>query len=68
MDKSDSSRLAGELQANIPVVREAALGQNEPPFLITFQVVGPFEEPALLLVGAELCFRVTHGFTPLPPV
>ena len=34
-----------------PVVREVAVLKDEPPLLVAFEIVGPFEEPAGVVTG-----------------
>jgi hypothetical protein len=51
---------AGRNFANRPVVGEGAVLQDEPPALVAFEVVGPFEQPALhfgLILGRRLGVR-----------
>lgn len=39
-----------EDSGGLPVVRQQAVAKDEPPPLVTLQVVGPFKEPALVVV------------------
>ena len=50
-----------------PVIGEQAIGDNEPTFLVAFDVVGPFEEPApklfwRLSLHFVACLRGRHDY------
>lgn len=47
-----SERSTREDGGRLPVVGQQAVAKDEPPPLVTLQVVGPFKEPALIVVHA----------------
>lgn len=47
-----SESVTREDGVRLPVVGQQAVAKDEPPPLVTLQVVGPFKEPALVVVHA----------------
>ena len=51
---------------NLPVIREQAVAEDEPPPLVTLQIVGPFKKPAFVSVRPRCRGRGRGGRRALP--
>lgn len=65
-EKSERDWTAGTEVGHVPVVWEDSIGQDEPPFLVAFEVVGPLEQPTAFDQITRLRFnhfRAGHFFS-----